>query len=190
MMMRLLAALTAALVLAPSGAGAGGASSAYDVSFKAIDSTPLPFAAFRGKVVLVVNTASFCGFTKQYNGLEALYQSYRDRGLVVLGVPSNDFGAQEPGTNSEIAEFCQGAFNVTFPLTEKVDVKGPGAHPFYAWAAATLGEAATPRWNFHKYLVGRDGRLITSFGTSVEPGAPSVVKAIEAALAAAGQPGG
>ena len=157
--------------------------SAYDYTFEAIDSTPLPFANFRGKVVLVVNTASFCGFTKQYAGLEAVYEKYRDRGLVVLGVPSNDFGGQEPGTNAEIAKFCQGAFNVTFPLTDKYEVKGANAHPFYKWAVQTLGEAAAPQWNFHKYLVGADGKLMASFATTVEPDAPKIVKAIEAALA-------
>ena len=108
--------------------------SAYDYKFDAIDLKPLPFAEFRGKVVLVVNTASFCGFTKQYAGLQSVYEKYKDRGFVVLGVPSNDFGQQEPGSNAEIAQFCQGAFNVTFPLTDKVDVIGGNAHPFYKWA--------------------------------------------------------
>ena len=157
---------------------------AYDFAFDAIDSKPLPFAQFRGKVVLVVNTASFCGFTKQYAGLEAIYEKYKDRGFVVLGVPSNDFGEQEPGTNAEIATFCQGAFNVTFPLTDKYDVKGATAHPFYKWAVTTLGDAAAPKWNFHKYLVGADGKLIAAFATTVEPNAPKIIAAIETALSA------
>lgn len=164
--------------------------SAYDFTFDAIDMKPLPFSAFRGKVVLVVNTASFCGYTKQYTGLQAIYDKYKDRGLVVLGVPSNDFGQQEPGSNSEIAQFCQGAFNITFPLTDKYDVVGAGAHPFYKWAASTLGDAAAPKWNFHKYLVGADGKLIVSFATRVEPDAPQVTKAIEAALAQVPKAGG
>lgn len=164
--------------------------SAYDFAFDAIDAKPLPFSQFRGKVVLVVNTASFCGFTKQYGGLEAVFEKYRDRGLVVLGVPSNDFGDQEPGSNAEIATFCQGAFNVTFPLTEKYDVKGANAHPFYKWAVATLGASAAPKWNFHKYLVGADGQLIASFATTVEPDAPKLVAAMEAALAAVPKAGG
>jgi glutathione peroxidase len=159
---------------------------ATDFTFTAIDGTPLPLSSFAGKVVLVVNTASFCGFTKQYDGLQKLYSAYKDRGLVVLGVPSNEFGQQEPGTNAEIAQFCQGAFNITFPLAEKVSVIGGGAHPFYKWAASVLGPSAVPKWNFHKYLVGADGKLIAGFATSVEPSSPKVVQAIEAALTAAG----
>jgi glutathione peroxidase len=157
---------------------------ATDFAFTAIDGTPLPMSTFAGKVVLVVNTASFCGFTKQYDGLQKLYATYQDRGLVVLGVPSNEFGQQEPGKNSEIAEFCQGAFNVTFPLTEKASVIGSEAHPFYKWAASVLGGSAAPKWNFHKYLIGADGKLIASFATSVEPGSAKVIQAIETALAA------
>ncbi len=192
-MRRLFAALAAVpMLFAVSEVHAEGPQqgSAYDLAFDAIDMKPLPFSTFRGKVVLVVNTASFCGYTKQYAGLQALYEKYRDRGLVVLGVPSNDFGQQEPGTNAEIAQFCQGAFNVTFPLTDKYDVVGPNAHPFYKWAASTLGDTAAPKWNFHKYLVGADGKLIVSFATRVEPDSPQVTKAIEAALAQVSAAGG
>ena len=158
---------------------------ATDFTFEAIDGTPLPMSSLAGKVVLVVNTASFCGFTKQYDGLQKLYETYKDRGLVVLGVPSNDFGDQEPGTNAEIATFCQGAFNVTFPLTQKYVVKGSAAHPFYKWAASVMGDAA-PKWNFHKLLIGRDGKLIASFATTMEPGSAKVKQAVEAALGGAG----
>ena len=164
--------------------------SAYDFNFSAIDSSPLPFSSYKDKVVLVVNTASFCGFTKQYAGLEAVYEKYKDRGLVVLGVPSNDFGDQEPGSNAEIAQFCTGSFNVTFPMTEKYDVKGPKAHPFYKWAVSVLGEKASPNWNFHKYLVGADGKLIAGFATTVEPGSPKIIGAIETALANIPKTGG
>jgi glutathione peroxidase len=157
---------------------------ATDFAFTAIDGTPLPLSAFAGKVVLVVNTASFCGFTKQYDGLQKLYATYKDRGLVVLGVPTNEFGRQEPGKNSEIAAFCQGAFNLTFQLTEKTSVVGAEAHPFYKWATSVLGANAAPKWNFHKYLIGADGKLIAGFATTVEPGSAKVVQAIEAALAA------
>lgn len=187
-MKKLLTALSAIPMLfaaAEVRAGPVQTGSAYDFKFTAIDSTPLPMEDFRGRVILVVNTASFCGFTKQYDGLQKLYDTYRDRGLVVLGVPSNDFGEQEPGSNAEIAQFCQGAFNVTFPLTEKYDVAGANAHPFYKWALSNLGNAAAPRWNFHKYLVGPDGKLIASFATTVEPGSPKIISAIEAALAGA-----
>lgn len=192
-MMKLASALAmSAMVLSPADVAAqgGGASTAHAFTFEAIDGKPMPFSQFRGKVVLVVNTASFCGFTKQYTGLESLYQRYKDRGLIVLGVPSNDFGAQEPGTNAEIAQFCQGAFNVTFPLTEKVQVKGRDAHAFYVWAAEALGAAAAPRWNFHKYLVGGNGKLIASFASSVEPEAAQIIKAIETALEGSRQAGG
>ena len=191
-MRKLLAVLAVVPVLLTSASLNAGSSkmqsdSAYDYTFEAIDEKPLPFSDFRGKVVLVVNTASFCGFTKQYAGLEAIYEKYKDRGFVVLGVPSNDFGEQEPGTNAEIATFCQGAFNVTFPLTTKYSVNGAGAHPFYKWAKSVLGDNAAPTWNFHKYLVGADGKLVASFTTTIEPDAPQVVKAIETALAAVGK---
>ena len=117
----------------------------------------MPLAAWRGRPVLVVNTASFCGYTPQYRDLEALWRRYRERGLVVLGVPSNDFGQQEPGSAAEIKQFCETNYQVDFPLTEKYRVIGGDAHPFYRWVAAQLGEAGAPRWNFHKYLIGPDG---------------------------------
>ena len=156
--------------------------SAYDFAFQAIDGTTLPLSGLAGKVVLVVNTASECGFTRQYAGLQSLYEKYRDRGLVIVGVPSNDFGDQEPGSSTEIAQFCERRFKVTFPLTEKYDVIGSAAHPFYAWAASVLGDAGAPKWNFHKFLIGRDGKLIASFATTVEPSSAKVTQAIEAAL--------
>lgn len=145
----------------------------------------MPLAQWQGKVLLVVNTASFCGYTHQYEGLQALWERYRDKGLVVIGVPSNDFGAQEPKSEAEIQGFCKGAFGVTFPLTTKEVVKGGRAHAFYRWAHDGLGAASAPRWNFHKYLVGRDGRLIAGYGSAVEPLSAELTRAIEAALAAA-----
>ena len=188
-MRKMFAALAAVpMLFAPSAVHAQGTQkgSAMDFGFISINGAAMPLTEFKGKVLLVVNVASFCGFTQQYAGLQALYERYETRGLVVIGVPANDFGEQEPGSNAEIKTFCEGAFNVTFPLTEKVVVKGATAHPFYRWARQTLGDSAVPRWNFHKYLVGRDGRLISAFSTNVEPQAPQVIKAIEAALAAAG----
>jgi glutathione peroxidase len=155
---------------------------AHDFSFTSIDGAPLPLSGFRGKAVLVVNTASACGLTPQYKGLEALWRAYRDRGLVVLGVPCNDFGAQEPGTEGEIKTFCETRFGVDFPMTGKAQVIGSGAHPFYQWAAAELGEGGTPRWNFHKYLVGKDGTLVATFGSRTDPEAADIKTAIEAAL--------
>lgn len=155
---------------------------AYDYSFDAIAGGELPMTTFRDKVVLVVNTASRCGLTPQYDGLEKLYSDYKDRGLVVLGVPCNQFMGQEPGTEAEIQTFCRTTFGVDFPMTAKVDVKGDDAHPFYRWAEAELGEQAAPVWNFHKILIGRHGQAIRAFGPRTEPQDPEVIGAIEAAL--------
>lgn len=154
-----------------------------DFSATTIDGHDRPLGAYAGKVALVVNTASQCGFTPQYSALEAVYKKYKDKGLVVVGVPSNDFGGQEPGSNAEIKKFCEGNYDVDFPLTTKYDVKGDTAHPFYKWAAATGGDAAVPKWNFHKLLIGPNGDLITEFPTKTKPDAPDVTKAIEASLA-------
>ena len=176
--------LAVAAAIALTAAAPAGVTSAYDVTMTGIDGTPLPFAQFKGKVMLVVNTASFCGNTPQYEGLEALYDAYQSKGLVVIGVPSADFGNQEYGSNKQVKEFCTAKFGVKFPMTETSTVKGAGAVPFYRWAAATLGPDNLPTWNFHKYLVGKDGRLIRAFGNKVQPGDPKVKAAIEAALAA------
>ncbi|WP_332770446.1 glutathione peroxidase [Phenylobacterium sp.] len=158
------------------------AQDAYDFSFNSIDGAPLPLTSFKDKVVLVVNTASKCGLTPQYEGLEKLYSDYKDKGLVVLGVPSNQFAGQEPGADAEIAEFCTTNFGVDFPMTSKTDVKGDEAHPFYKWAKDTLGEPAEPVWNFHKLLLGKDGKLIRAFGPRTEPLDNEITGAIEAAL--------
>ena len=155
---------------------------AYDFEFHTIGGGHLPLETYRDKVVLVVNTASQCGLTPQYDGLEKLYSDYRDQGLVVLGVPCNQFAGQEPGTETEIKEFCETRFNVDFPLTGKTDVKGDTAHPFYKWAKEVLGEPAEPVWNFHKILVGKDGKLIRAFGPRTEPLDDEVVGAVKAAL--------
>lgn len=173
-----LATAASVVVAAPEQTG-----SAYDFTFTSIDGKPLPMSAFAGKVVLVVNTASFCGFTRQYKGLQELHERYERKGFAVLGVPSNDFGQQEPKSEGEIKDFCQGAFGVTFPLTTKNHVSGPQGHPFYGWARDVLGSDGAPRWNFHKYLVGGDGRLVTSFGTTVGPADKRISDAIEAELA-------
>ncbi|NRG17777.1 glutathione peroxidase [Rhizobiales bacterium] len=160
--------------------------SAHDFTFTAIEGHELPMSDYAGKAVLVVNTASFCGFTHQYSDLQAVWEKYRDRGLVVLGVPSNDFGSQEPGSEAEIKQFCEVNFSIDFPLTEKEVVKGDGAHPFYVWARAALGAKAAPRWNFHKYLVGPDGHLVAWFPTAVSPSSKRVTQAIEAQLSKVG----
>jgi glutathione peroxidase len=155
---------------------------AHSFSFTSIDGKPLAMSSFKGKAVLVVNTASECGLTPQYKGLEVLWRAYKDEGLVVLGVPSNDFGAQEPAGEAEIKTFCEARYGVDFPLTSKQVVIGTGAHPLYRWIASELGEAAVPRWNFHKYLVGKDGSIAGTFGSRTEPESAELKQAIEAAL--------
>lgn len=157
---------------------------AHDFTFDGLTGGTWPLAGFAGKVVLIVNTASRCGLTPQYRGLEALWRRYKDRGLVVLGVPSNDFGAQEPGDAAEIGAFCERNYGVDFPMAAKVPVIGAGAHPFYRWVLDQAGEAAAPKWNFHKYLVGKDGALREVFGSRVEPEDPALIAAVEAALGA------
>jgi glutathione peroxidase len=173
-----IAALAAAPVLAE-----GRRMGAHQFSFTSIDGESLPLAAWQGRPVLVVNTASFCGYTPQYKGLEALWRKYRERGLVVLGVPSNDFGQQEPGSAKEIKEFCETNYDIGFPLAEKQKVLGPEAHPFYRWVVAELGEAGAPRWNFHKYLVAPDGTLAGAWPSRVDPMSPEVTREIEGRLA-------
>lgn len=158
---------------------------AYAFSFDTIAGEPMPLEQYRGKVLLVVNTASHCGFTKQYEDLQALWEQYGTRGLVIIGVPSNDFGEQEPKDNAEILEFCRVSFGVSFPLTAKVAVKGNDAHPFYKWAADVFGERGVPRWNFHKYLVAADGRLVNWSSTGTKPMAKHLMQAIETELHAA-----
>ncbi|MDE1172975.1 MAG: glutathione peroxidase [Parvibaculaceae bacterium] len=157
--------------------------SAHDYEFQSISGTAISLAAYEGKPVLVVNTASRCGFTPQYRDLQALWERYRARGLVVLGVPSNDFGAQEPGTEAEIASFCEVNYAVDFPMTAKQAVTGEEAHPFYKWVAVTLGEGGGPRWNFHKYLIGPAGELVSAYPSKVSPLDEGLVKEIETLLA-------
>jgi len=147
------------------------------------DEKPINLCDFAGQVVLVVNTASYCGYTPQYKSLEALNARYGKRGLVVLGFPSNDFGGQEPGKNADIADFCENTFNVRFPMFAKTSVKsvrGSPVNPLYAALAERSGEA--PKWNFHKYLIGRDGVSVTSYGSAVDPESPRFVKDIERLL--------
>ena len=158
-------------------------SNAHDYSFTNIDGAPLPLASFAGKPVLVVNTASKCGLTPQYEGLETLWRDYGAKGLVVLGVPSNQFAGQEPGAEAEIKDFCTLNYGVDFPMTAKTDVKDDSRHPFFAWAESALGEAANPVWNFHKILVGKDGQAFAAFGPRTDPLDSDVTaRGLEAAL--------
>jgi len=158
------------------------ATSSHDFSFKTIDGAALPLSSYSGKAVLVVNVASQCGLTPQYSGLEELWKEKRGRGLVVLGVPCNDFGSQEPGTENEIKTFCETRYSVDFPMTSKEHVIGKDAHPLYKWVTDELGEAAMPRWNFHKYLFNKDGSIAGTFGSRTPPDAPAMNEAIDAAL--------
>jgi glutathione peroxidase len=154
----------------------------HDLTVTTIDGQPQSLTAYKGKVLLVVNTASECGFTPQYEGLEKLWQAYKGKDFALLGFPSNDFGGQEPGTDAEIKSFCSLRFKTTFPMFSKVKTKGDGASPLYAELAAAQG---APRWNFHKYLVGKDGRVIAAFPSKTKPEDPALRSAIDVALAAA-----
>jgi glutathione peroxidase len=168
------------LLLASSAMPAAACPVLLDRSMSDILEKPRSLCEYAGKVVLVVNTASQCGYTPQYEGLEALHRKYRDRGLVVLGFPSNDFGAQEPGSNQEIAAFCVNQYAIDFQMFAKTSVRGREANALFAELARATG--AEPRWNFHKYLVARDGKRVQSFDTRVAPGDPKLVGAIEKLL--------
>ena len=180
MKLPLLPAVTAALV---TFIAARAAPDLTAIPLKDIDGKETSLKAYQGKVVLAVNVASRCGHTPQYKGLEALQQKYKDKGLVVLGFPCNDFGAQEPGTNAEIKAFCDSTYQVTFPLMDKVHVKGPEQHPLYA--ALTGPEGAFPgdvKWNFGKFLIGKDGKPVARFEPGVKPDSETLVQAVEKAL--------
>ena len=154
---------------------------AYGFSFKGLDGRDIRLAEHAGKPILIVNTASLCGYTPQYAGLQQLWTRLRERGLLIVGVPSNDFGGQEPGGSTEIMKTAHHEYGVSFPLAEKVAVKGADAHPFYRWAALERpGES--PRWNFHKYLIGREGRIAASFPQTIEPMDARLIAAIEKEL--------
>jgi glutathione peroxidase len=150
---------------------------AYAFSFAGLGGDAIRLADYAGKPIMVVNTASLCGFTPQYADLEQLFTRFHERGLMIIGVPSNDFGGQEPGGPAEISETANKEYGVTFPLTAKADIKGPNAHPFYKWAAAAR-PLETPKWNFHKYLVGADGYISAVFPTEIEPTDARVVDAV------------
>ncbi len=161
------------------------ARSLQDVTVKDIDGKETSLKAYQGKVLLVVNVASKCGYTKQYKALEAIYEKYKDKGFVILGFPCNQFKAQEPGTNEQIKQFCSDTYGVTFPLFDKIEVNGPNRHPLYAELAGPNSPyPGDIKWNFSKFLIGRDGKILKRFEPATVPDAPQVVSAIEAALAA------
>jgi len=155
---------------------------AYDYKFNDIDGSELNLNKFKNKVIVVVNVASQCGFTKQYEDMQKVWENYQNKGVVMLGVPSNDFGKQEPGTSEEIKNFCEAKFGITFPMTAKVSVKGENAHPFYIWARENHGKSTIPKWNFHKIIIGKDGKVLDTFASMTNPSSKKFIKAIEKAL--------
>ena len=159
---------------------------AYEFTFHGLggEGDVIRLSDYAGRGLVVVNTASQCGFTPQYKGLEKLWQEWRDQGLMVVGVPSNDFGGQEPGADHEIREFCELKYHVTFPMCSKTPITGDGAHPFYKWVDAQVGILGRPRWNFYKYVISREGNLVDWFSSLTKPESPALAKAVRQALAA------
>ena len=142
---------------------------AYDFNFNDLDGSNLNLSEYKDKVIVVVNVASQCGFTKQYEGMQTIWEKYESKGIIMLGVPSNDFGNQEPGNNKDIKNFCEAKFGITFPMTEKVSVKGENAHPFYKWAKKNYGNSAIPKWNFHKIIIDKSGKIYKTYSSITNP---------------------
>ena len=154
----------------------------FDFEIKDINEETFALDKLKNKAVLLVNVASNCGFTKQYTELQELYDKYSEKGLVVLGVPSNQFGGQEPGNNNEIKNFCKINFNITFPMTTKTDVKGENAHPIYLWAKENHGNSAIPKWNFHKILINKQGKIEETYSSFTKPMSDKIIKKLEEIL--------
>ena len=151
----------------------------FDFKINTINGDELNLSTYKGKTVLIVNVASNCGFTKQYDDLQNLYDTYSEKGLVILGIPSNQFGGQEPGSEDEIKDFCKTNFNITFPMTSKYDVKGENAHPIFLWAKKSFGNSTVPKWNFHKILVNKHGKIVDTFASFTNPRSNKIIKKIE-----------
>ena len=154
----------------------------YDFNLKTIDEKKISLDIYRGQTIMLVNVASNCGFTKQYTSLQSLWEKFKDRNLIVLGVPSNQFGGQEPGTNTEIKKFCEVNFNINFPMSTKYDVKGENAHEVYKWAKETYGKSAVPKWNFHKILINKKGKVHDTFGSFTDPMSKKILNELEKIL--------
>jgi glutathione peroxidase len=152
---------------------------AYDFSFNDLDGSILKLSDFKDKVIIVVNVASQCGFTSQYEDMQKIWEKYQNKQLVVIGVPSNNFGNQEPGGSKEIKTFCEAKFGITFPMTEKVNVKGDNIHPFYSWAKKNHGKNAVPKWNFYKIIIGKDGKIAETFTSMTNPSSKKFIKVID-----------
>ncbi len=154
----------------------------FDFNITDINEETIDLSKYKNKTVLLVNVASNCGFTNQYSGLQELYEKYKDNGFVVIGIPSNQFGGQEPGNNDEIKKFCETNFNITFPITDKFDVKGNNAHPIYLWAKENYGNSAVPKWNFHKILINKKGEIEETFASFTKPMSKKLLTKIEEIL--------
>ena len=154
----------------------------FDLNIKDINGQEIDLNQYKNKTILIVNVASKCGFTKQYDGLQKLYDKYREKDFIVIAIPSNQFGGQEPGTNEEIKKFCEMNFNITFPITNKVNVKGDNAHEIYTWAKENYGKSAVPKWNFHKILINKNGKIQNTFGSFIDPLSNKITKEIEKIL--------
>ncbi len=154
----------------------------FDFKINSLNGGELDLSSFKGKTILLVNVASKCGFTNQYDDLQNLYDNFKDKGLIVIGIPTNQFGGQEPGSEKEIKNFCETNFNITFPMTSKYEVKGANAHPIYIWAKDTFGKSTVPKWNFHKILINKDGKIEDTFASFTGPLSNKVVKKIEQIL--------
>ena len=152
---------------------------AYDFKFQNIDGKPLNLSSYKGKVLIIINVASQCGFTSQYEDMQKVWENYKNQNVVMIGVPSNDFGNQEPGSNQEIKNFCESKFGITFPITEKVSVKGSEAHPLYLWAKNNHGSSAIPKWNFHKIIINKEGRIENTFSSLTTPSSKKFKEIIE-----------
>ena len=152
---------------------------AYDFNFNDLDGNPLSLSEYKNKIIVAINVASQCGFTNQYNDMQKIWEKYQKKEVIILGIPSNDFGYQEPGTNKEIKNFCESKFGITFPMTEKVSVKGENAHPFYKWAKKNYGNSAVPKWNFHKIIIDKSGKVSETFSSITNPSSKKFIKTIE-----------
>ena len=154
----------------------------YDIKINSINGDEIELVEYKGKTLLIVNVASKCGFTKQYNDLQTLYENYNKKGLVVIGIPSNQFGGQEPESEKQIKKFCETNFNITFPMMSKYDVKGQNAHPLYLWAINSYGKSTVPKWNFHKILINKEGNIVDVFASFTNPTSKKIIKKIEKIL--------
>ena len=151
---------------------------AYEFNFKDLDGSSLKLSEYKGKVIVAINVASQCGFTSQYEDMQQIWEKYQSKGIIILGIPSNDFGQQEPGSNEDIKNFCEAKFGISFPMTEKVSVKGSDAHPFYIWARENHGKSAIPKWNFHKIIIDKNGKIAETFSSITNPSSKKFITAL------------